>query len=190
MPRPIPTGAMQGCSAWGTLFPMTRLTLLRHAKSSWDHPELTDLQRPLNGRGRRSARLMGAVCAGRFPAPDLIVLSPSVRTRETVRLFLEAWAEADRRAGTAEIMVTDDLYLAGRSDWIRIIGDIAGRGDHIIGCGHQPGLGDFISWLDPEFRREVPTAAVISFPTADGLFAAERGCCAADFFGKPRDFES
>jgi phosphohistidine phosphatase len=32
-----------------------RLYLLRHAKSSWKHPELADHERPLAGRGRRAA---------------------------------------------------------------------------------------------------------------------------------------
>ena len=32
-----------------------RLILMRHAKSDWDDPLLDDRDRPLNGRGRRSA---------------------------------------------------------------------------------------------------------------------------------------
>ncbi len=34
------------------------LTLLRHAKSSWQDPSLTDMERPLNKRGRRDATAM------------------------------------------------------------------------------------------------------------------------------------
>ncbi|MGR3409824.1 MAG: SixA phosphatase family protein, partial [Paracoccus sp. (in: a-proteobacteria)] len=33
-----------------------RLILTRHAKSAWDDPTLDDHDRPLNDRGRRSAR--------------------------------------------------------------------------------------------------------------------------------------
>ncbi len=35
------------------------ITLIRHAKSDWSHPELSDFDRPLNGRGERDAPLMG-----------------------------------------------------------------------------------------------------------------------------------
>ena len=35
---------------------MKRLLLLRHAKSSWHDPTLTDFERPLNRRGRVAAR--------------------------------------------------------------------------------------------------------------------------------------
>ncbi len=38
---------------------MKSLLILRHAKSSWKHPELTDHDRPLNKRGKRDAPRMG-----------------------------------------------------------------------------------------------------------------------------------
>jgi phosphohistidine phosphatase len=38
---------------------MKSLLILRHAKSSWKHPELTDHERPLNKRGKRDAPRMG-----------------------------------------------------------------------------------------------------------------------------------
>ena len=37
---------------------MLTVTLLRHAKSSWDNPELTDFDRPLSHRGAKAARVM------------------------------------------------------------------------------------------------------------------------------------
>jgi len=38
---------------------MKTLYLVRHAKSSWKHPELDDFERPLNKRGKRDAPAMG-----------------------------------------------------------------------------------------------------------------------------------
>ena len=38
---------------------MKELLVLRHAKSSWKHPELDDHDRPLNKRGKRDAPRMG-----------------------------------------------------------------------------------------------------------------------------------
>lgn len=167
---------------------MKRFTLVRHAKSSWKNPEVTDLQRPLNERGRRAASMMGTICAERLPAPDIVVLSPSVRTRQTVQIFLEAWKAADEKAGQAEVFVLEELYLAGRSEWIRLVGDLAAREGHVVGCGHQPGIEDFASWLDLNFAGEVPTATVISFTTPDGVFPARKDSCTMDFVGRPREF--
>src|ERR1700751_1034506 len=39
---------------------MKTLYLLRHAKSSWKDPGLDDLDRPLNKRGRETAKTMAA----------------------------------------------------------------------------------------------------------------------------------
>jgi phosphohistidine phosphatase len=38
---------------------MKMLSILRHAKSSWDEATLTDFERPLAPRGRKAAPLMG-----------------------------------------------------------------------------------------------------------------------------------
>ena len=56
---------------------MKQLTLMRHAKSSWHHEDLTDFERPLNERGRRAAPLMGAYLGQRFGGFDRIVSSPA-----------------------------------------------------------------------------------------------------------------
>ena len=41
--------------------------LLRHAKSSWDHPELSDEERPLAPRGEKVLPLMGRVLEAMNP---------------------------------------------------------------------------------------------------------------------------
>lgn len=160
---------------------MNRLTLLRHAKSSWDSPELTDIQRPLNPRGRRDAPLMASVCAERLPPPQLVLLSPALRTRETVDYLLENWKDASPR-----ILILDDLYLADLHDWRGILTERSGDADHITACGHQPGISRLAEWLCGDFHAEVPTAAVISLLLTEGRI--EAGAAELDFFGCPRDY--
>ena len=46
---------------------MKTLTLLRHAKSSWDDPVARDFDRPLNARGRKAARAIGREMRGAGP---------------------------------------------------------------------------------------------------------------------------
>ena len=38
---------------------MKYLTIIRHAKSSWENPELDDFDRPLNERGKKAILLIG-----------------------------------------------------------------------------------------------------------------------------------
>ncbi|MEM1306411.1 MAG: histidine phosphatase family protein, partial [Pseudomonadota bacterium] len=60
------------------------LILLRHAKSSWSDPGLADIDRPLNKRGRAAAPRMGRWLAQAGYTPDLVICSPSMRTRQTL----------------------------------------------------------------------------------------------------------
>ena len=61
------------------------LYLVRHAKSSWSDASLSDMQRPLNKRGRRSAPEMGKRMVAQDHRPDLIISSPAKRARLTAR---------------------------------------------------------------------------------------------------------
>ena len=63
-----------------------RLTLLRHAKSSWEDDRLDDSDRPLNERGERDAPLMGRRLRARGARPTLILTSPAVRARRTAQI--------------------------------------------------------------------------------------------------------
>ncbi|HET7928962.1 MAG TPA: histidine phosphatase family protein, partial [Actinomycetota bacterium] len=84
---------------------MSRLLLLRHAKSSWDDPSLSDHERPLAPRGHRAAESMAEHLRSSVPHPDLVLCSSALRTRETLDRMSEAF-------GDAEVVVDDDLYGA------------------------------------------------------------------------------
>ena len=64
---------------------MKQVALMRHAKSSWKFPELTDFERPLNKRGMRDAPMMGERLAKRGFSTDFILTSPAQRAVATAR---------------------------------------------------------------------------------------------------------
>ena len=68
------------------MLPVKTLLVLRHAKSSWSRPELTDHDRPLNKRGKRSAPLMGALLDEQDIVPDLIISSTARRAAYAAKL--------------------------------------------------------------------------------------------------------
>ncbi len=107
-----------------------RLILMRHAKSSWSDPKLRDHDRPLNGRGRRSAQALGDWMREEGLIPDQIMCSSSVRTRET----------CDRLKLDCEPDLMSELYHASASEMLRTL-----RGAHgtcVLMLGHSPGIGD------------------------------------------------
>ena len=160
---------------------MIRLTLLRHATSTWDRPDIRDFDRKIDEGGRREATLMGLVCKERLPPPDLVLVSPAIRTRETIKFFFKAWMKK-----APSVKVTESLYLAGLSEWRQAVEEKTSGVQHLLVCSHQPGLGDFASWLCPEFDGNVPPATVISIRMRSGKI--ERNAGVLDFTGRPKDF--
>ena len=88
---------------------MKNLYLLRHAKSSWDNPGLSDKDRPLNKRGLHDAPMMGERFRERGESLDLVFSSPARRAHTTAQLFCDACGyPAD------EIATEEGLYFLGR----------------------------------------------------------------------------
>ena len=85
---------------------MKTLLVLRHAKSSWNDPQLDDHERPLNERGRRDGPRMGKLVQEYGLIPDIVISSDAVRARLTA----EAVVEAARYVG--DILPDQNLYMA------------------------------------------------------------------------------
>ncbi|XVF28101.1 hypothetical protein REPUB_Repub14bG0165600 [Reevesia pubescens] len=66
-----------------------RLILLRHAKSSWQHPALRDHDRPLSKIGRADAVVVSQKLRHMGWIPQLILSSDALRTRETLNIMQE-----------------------------------------------------------------------------------------------------
>ncbi|WP_027053235.1 SixA phosphatase family protein [Mesorhizobium erdmanii] len=120
---------------------MRQLLLLRHAKSSWDDPDLDDFDRPLAQRGSKAAKLMGRALAARGWLPDQVLVSSALRTRDTWRLV------ADELPVHPRVAFTEALYEASAAD---ILSQIR-LADPSSGClavvGHNPGLEDLAKQL-------------------------------------------
>ena len=112
---------------------MRKLFLLRHAKSSWDDPNLADMDRPLNQRGRQAARLMAAAVARSRYHPALVLISTSLRTRET-------WNVIEHRLEGTSAAIEDGLYEAGKSDLLHRLRKIDDHMESVMVIGHNPGL--------------------------------------------------
>ncbi len=135
---------------------MKRLVLIRHAKSSWKHPGLTDFQRPLNSRGRRDAPQIGRWMETQGYLPELVLCSAAIRTKETLELMRGVWTTQP------QIEYCDELYHAEPdviSEVIRMVDDSI---QSVMIVAHNPGLETMIGGLRGEFE-EWPTAAVAVF---------------------------
>src|SRR6056297_1598790 len=83
---------------------MKTLLIIRHAKSSWDNPDLPDVERPLNKRGFRDAPFMAKLIAEKVPKPDLFLSSPATRASTTAKYFAEAYNLEENRIEIKELI--------------------------------------------------------------------------------------
>ena len=61
---------------------MKTLLILRHAKSNWNYPDLSDYDRPLNARGKQDAARMGEHLREQGLIPDRILTSSAKRAKK------------------------------------------------------------------------------------------------------------
>ena len=132
---------------------MKKLLLLRHAKSSWDDAGLADFDRPLNGRGRKAAPLVGHLLRERQLRPDLVISSPAARARETVALVLEA------SGIKTELRYDERIYEATTARLLEVISEVEDEKQEVMLVGHNPGFENLLERLTGESLR-VPTAAL------------------------------
>jgi phosphohistidine phosphatase len=139
-----------------------RLLLIRHAKSSWGDASLADRERPLAGRGRKAAERMGAHLQNEGLRPDVVLCSPSRRTRETLELL---------EFSGAEVTYLDELYGADAHDLLANAREVRDDAEVVAVVGHNPGVQDLSIELARDdaaeeavrLRQKFPTCAVAMF---------------------------
>jgi phosphohistidine phosphatase len=134
------------------------LYLLRHAKSSWDNPELADHDRPLAPRGLRNIAALAAHVQAKGISPSLILCSSAQRARETLAGLLPA-LDAE-----VEILIEDGLYGAGAGKLFERLREVGESFPSVMVIGHNPGLEELAARLDPRVSAApLPTAALAMF---------------------------
>ena len=161
---------------------MKRLVLIRHAKSSWAHPHLTDFDRPLNGRGKRDAPFMADRLKERGIKPDLIYSSPAKRARKTAKKIAKGVGYA-----TDAIVKVGDIYGAAVSTLLTVIQNSPQQVNTLFLVGHNYELTDLAEMLSGETLLNIPTCGVVSISYDNDSWKAvgeERG--RMDFFDYPK----
>jgi phosphohistidine phosphatase len=83
-----------------------RLLLLRHAKSSWDDPDLDDHDRPLAKRGRRASQTIAKHLSRESVTAELVLCSSAQRARETLERIAPALGDG------VDVQIEPELYGA------------------------------------------------------------------------------
>ncbi len=136
---------------------MKTLTLMRHAKSSWDDFSLSDFQRPLNARGEYAAPLMGEVLKRRGFLPKRLLSSPANRAKSTALIVADIIGFA-----TEDIAFIDSIYESSEFNLLTLIKSLDEDDSDIMIIGHNPALTAIINKLSHFALPNLPTAGVVS----------------------------
>ena len=142
---------------------MKQLAILRHAKSDWGNPGLTDFDRPLNKRGRKAAKKIGRELRERGLAFGRIVSSPAQRAKETVERFRIGY-EKD-----CDVRFEPTIYLASTGTLLGLVNALPDDAGTVMIVGHNPGFHDIVLRLTRENDDGLRDKVGANFPT--GAFA-------------------
>ncbi len=134
---------------------MKKLFVVRHAKSSWDFPELDDHDRPLNNRGLKNAPEMGRRLATKNVKIGLMVTSPAKRAADTAGFI------ADQLSYPKSRIVKEPLfYHAGIHDLMAKVQTTQNGVTSLMIFGHNPGLTDFVNYMTGADIYNIPTCGI------------------------------
>ena len=132
---------------------------MRHAKSSWKETGLTDHDRPLNKRGLRDAPRIADAIHDRGWTPDLILVSSSKRTLQTL-------SGMSNRFEGVQSEIRTEIYHATVNDLLLVLEDMAQEGTTMV-LGHNPGSEILVNHLSGEWHV-MPTAAAVLLVESTG----------------------
>lgn len=165
------------------------LYLLRHAKSSWDTPDLADIDRPLAARGRRDAEAMAAYLHQQSIVPALVLCSPARRTRQTLKP-LKRWVPA------SAIVFDDTLYAAPVDRLLDRVQEIDDSVSSAMLIAHEPGIrelglllaGKGDATARARMEEKFPTGALAALAlSSDHWRSIRSGEADLQWFVRPKD---
>lgn len=166
---------------------MKILCLVRHAKSSWDNPELSDFDRPLNDRGKKNAPRMGKRLREKHVTPDVMLSSPAERALTTCKELAKELHFSEEKIKTDK-----RLYHANEDQILKVVQELKDSPrdseEVVMIFGHNPGLTEFANALLNETIMNIPTCGVV-YATLNIEYWKEArfGCGELVFFDFPKN---
>jgi phosphohistidine phosphatase len=122
-----------------------RLIVLRHAKAA-QAPGLPDRERPLTEGGEYDARRIGEALTDMDLRPDLVLCSPSTRTRQTAELALSSGDAVSALSG-ADIVFEPVIYEAYSEELLTLLRRSDPEVRTLMLVGHNPGIHNLVQDL-------------------------------------------
>ena len=135
---------------------MKTLLIVRHAKSSWDFPELPDYDRPLIETGIARTRMVIGYLIEKGIKPDLIICSHAVRAKETALLIAEGLHYPKDK-----IKVEEKIYSGNEDDVFDLIFGVPDTLEQLLIVGHNPTFTNIANNFLENQLEWLPTSGVV-----------------------------
>lgn len=135
---------------------MKKLTLVRHAKSSWEH-NVIDHERPLNEKGFNDAHQLSAYLKASNLKIDVVLSSDATRAKTTARIFLE-----NLQIDASLMQLNHDLYDFSGSNLTSVIKACSNKVNNLMVFGHNHAITAFANTFGNKFIDNVPTCGVVT----------------------------
>ncbi|MCL6270299.1 histidine phosphatase family protein [Sansalvadorimonas sp. 2012CJ34-2] len=163
---------------------MKTLHLIRHAKSSWDFPDLSDHQRPLNPRGIHSCEIMGLKLVEADCSFDHVFCSSARRAQDTITGIYQSLPVSAPEWQTDEMLYTFSSYEL--IHWCR---NAESSINNLTLVGHNPAITDLVNELSDSDLLNVPTCAYVRLECDIRNWSElKSGCAHLGCFIKPKMF--
>ncbi len=136
---------------------MKTLLIIRHAKSSWDNANISDIDRPLNDRGRRDAPVMAKRLIKAGVQIERFVSSTAKRARQTAELIGHEFSVKDK-----EIVLVPGLYHAEIQDFRDVIAALDDKDGAVALFSHNPGITALVNMLTSVRLDNMPTCGIFA----------------------------
>lgn len=133
-----------------------KLFIIRHAKSSWDHPGLDDIDRPLADRGIRNAGEMAERLLARGLVPELLLTSPANRAMNTALIMSKIWG-----LDPEDLQIHEALYDAHISDIAGVVSGVPAEIAKLAIFGHNPSFTSYPNRFLKSPLDNLPTAGIV-----------------------------
>lgn len=135
---------------------MKTLYIVRHAKSSWDHPGLEDHQRPLLEEGKKRTKYIVDYFQEKDIHVDLIMSSHAVRAHETAKIIGNGMQYPE-----SDILISKNIYFGYPDSLFNIFFDLSDDVNSLMLVGHNPTFTTFANYFLDRKIDNLPTSGVV-----------------------------
>jgi phosphohistidine phosphatase len=141
-----------------------QVVIIRHIKSSWENPALSDFERPILTKRCKDAKLIALHLKNLGFKPDKTIVSSAKRTKQTAD---EIHKHLDIRLKKA--LYLDELYECSANVLKKVILDNIKNVNSLLIIGHNPAITDFVNQISSEYIPNIPTTGCVSLTITEDI---------------------